>query len=98
MPNTEFGHLHLKGGDAEDYTAESVRRDEDLSWKKFAHRLQKYVHLVEGLLWPDLIIIGGGVSKKSDKYLPHISAETPIVPAELHNDAGIVGAAMAAAS
>lgn len=94
-PNTELGHLHLHGGDAEDYAAESVRVTEGLSWKKFAHRLERYIHLVERLLWPDLIVIGGGVSKKSDKYLPHIDAVTPIVPATLHNDAGIVGAAMA---
>ena len=96
VPNTELGHLPLKGGDAEDYAASSVRDAEDLSWKHFAHRLERYVHLVERLFWPDLIVFGGGVSKKADKFLPRISSTTPLVPAELHNDAGIVGAAMAA--
>ncbi len=96
VPNTELGHLPLKGGDAEDYAASSVRDAEDLSWKHFAHRLERYVHLVERLFWPDLIVFGGGVSKKADKFLPRISSMTPLVPAELHNDAGIVGAAMAA--
>lgn len=94
VPNTELGHLHLKGGDAEDYAAESVREREDLGWKEWAHRVEKYVHLLEHLLWPDLIIVGGGVSKKAGKFLPHISADTEIVPAALHNDAGIVGAAL----
>jgi len=94
VPNTEFGHLHLHGGDAEDYAAELVREREDLSWKAWAHRIEKYVHLLERLLSPDLIIIGGGVSKKSEKFLPHIDCRTPIVPAAMHNDAGIVGAAL----
>jgi polyphosphate glucokinase len=95
VPNTELGHLELHGGDAEHYAADSVRVAEELGWKEFAQRLEEYVHVVERLLWPDLIIIGGGVSKKADKYLPHISAATPIVPAVLRNNAGIVGAAMA---
>jgi len=94
VPNTEFGHLHLHGGDAEDYAAELVREREDLSWNAWAHRIEKYVHLLERLLSPDLIIIGGGVSKKSEKFLPHIDCRTPIVPAAMHNDAGIVGAAL----
>jgi polyphosphate glucokinase len=94
VPNTEFGHLHLHGGDAEDYASELVREREDLSWKAWAHRIEKYVHLLEALLSPDLIIVGGGVSKKSDKFLPHIECRTPIVPAAMHNDAGIVGAAL----
>jgi polyphosphate glucokinase len=94
VPNTEFGHLHLHGGDAEDYAAELVREREDLSWKAWAHRIEKYVHLLERLLSPDLIIVGGGVSKKSEKFLPYIECHTPIVPAAMHNDAGIVGAAL----
>jgi polyphosphate glucokinase len=96
VPNTELGHLPLHDGDAEDWAAESVRESDDLSWKKWARRLQQYFELVERLLWPQLIIIGGGVSKKSGKFLPHIELNTPIVPAQLHNDAGIVGAALAA--
>jgi polyphosphate glucokinase len=94
VPNTELGHLPLKGGDAEKYAAESVREAEDLSFKQWAKRLHKYLHLVERLVWPELIIIGGGISKKADKFLPLIELNTPMVPAQLHNDAGIVGAAL----
>ena len=94
VPNTELGHLPLHHGDAEDWAAESVREDDDLSWKEWAHRLSDYLELVEKLLWPNLIIIGGGVSRKSEKFLPHIRARTEIVPAQLLNDAGIVGAAL----
>ena len=78
VPNTELGHLHLHGGDAEDYAAASVKENEDLSWKEFAHRLERYIQHVERLLWPDLIIIGGGVSKKSERFLPLISADDPV--------------------
>ncbi len=63
-------------------------------WKKWAHRLEKYLELVQRLLWPDLIVIGGGVSKKADKFLPYLELRTEIVPAQLLNDAGIVGAAL----
>ncbi len=94
VPNTELGHLPLHHGDAEDWAAESVRENEDLSWKEYARRLQKYLELVERVLWPALIIIGGGVSKKSDKFLHHMELRTPVVPATLLNDAGIVGAAL----
>ena len=94
VPNTELGHLPLHGADAEDWAAESIREEDDLSWKTWAHRVEKYLNLVDRLLWPQLIILGGGVSKKSDKFLPHIKVRTEVVPAQLHNDAGIVGAAL----
>jgi polyphosphate glucokinase len=93
VPNSELGHLHLHHGDAEAWAAESVRERDELSWKKFAQRLQAYLELVERLLWPDLIIIGGGVSKKSEKFLPRMKLRTTVVAAQLHNDAGIIGAA-----
>jgi len=96
VPNSELGHLPLHHGDAEDWSAESVHEHDDLSWKKWAHRVQTYLELVERVLWPELIIIGGGVSKKADKFLPRIEIDTPVVAAELHNDAGIIGAALAA--
>jgi polyphosphate glucokinase len=96
VPNTELGHLPLHDEDAERFAAESVREHDELSWKKWAHRLQRYLALVERLLWPDLIIIGGGVSKKSDKFLPLLDLSTEVVAAQLLNDAGIVGAALAA--
>jgi polyphosphate glucokinase len=98
VPNTELGHLPLLGGGAEEWAAESVRERENLSWKKWAHRLQRYFELLERLLWPDLIIVGGGISKKADKFLPHIELSTEIVPALMLNDAGIVGAALSAPS
>ena len=94
VPNTELGHLPLHGADAEDWAAESIREEDDLSWKTWAHRVEQYLTLVDRLLWPQLIILGGGVSKKSDKFLPHIKVRTEVVPAQLHNDAGIVGAAL----
>ncbi|HEY1487726.1 MAG TPA: ROK family protein [Micromonosporaceae bacterium] len=94
VPNTELGHLHLHHGDAEDWAADSVRERDDLNWKQYAERLEHYLELVQSLFWPNLIIIGGGISKKADKYLPHIKVDTEVVPATLENDAGIVGAAM----
>lgn len=94
VANTELGHLPLKGDSAERWAAESVREREDLSWKHWAKRLQSYFELVERLLWPDLIIVGGGVSKKAEKFLPHVELRTEIVPAALQNDAGIIGAAL----
>jgi polyphosphate glucokinase len=96
VPNTELGHLHLHHGDAEEWAADSVREREDLSWEEFAHRVEQYLQLVHKLFWPDLIIVGGGVSKKADKFLPLIHVDTEVVPAALQNDAGIVGAAMIA--
>jgi polyphosphate glucokinase len=98
LANTELGHLPLEGGDAEDWAADSARDRDDLSWKHWAHRLQKYFELLESLLWPDLIIIGGGVSKKAEKFLPRIQIRTPLVPAQLQNEAGIIGAAVHASS
>jgi len=96
VPNTELGHLHLHHGDAEEYAADSAREREDLSWEQYAHRLDQYLKLVHGLFWPDLIIIGGGISKKSEKYLPLIDVDVEVVPAKLLNEAGIIGAAMQA--
>jgi polyphosphate glucokinase len=94
VQNSELGHLPLHHGNAEDWAAESVREHDELSWAKYAHRLQAFLQLVQGVLWPELIIIGGGVSKKADKFLPLIELSVPIVPAQLHNDAGIIGAAL----
>jgi polyphosphate glucokinase len=93
LPNTELGHLEIDGHDAESRAASSAREREDLSWEEWAERLQRYYSVVEALLWPDLIIVGGGVSKKAKKFLPLLSLRAPIVPAELKNEAGIIGAA-----
>jgi polyphosphate glucokinase len=96
VPNTEFGHLEVDGHDAETRAAASVKEDEDLSWAEWAHRVSRYIRGLEDLIWPDLIIAGGGVSKKADKWLPLLEVRTRVVAAELRNDAGIVGAAVAA--
>jgi polyphosphate glucokinase len=96
LPNTEFGHLEMKGMDAEHRASDEVRQREGLSWKKYAKRLNKYLAAMEKLFWPDLFIVGGGISKESEKFLPLLEIETPIVPAQLLNEAGIVGAALAA--
>jgi polyphosphate glucokinase len=96
VPNTELGHLEIDGHDAEKRAADSVREKEDLSWEKWAHRLQTYFSTLERLFSPDLIVVGGGVSKKSDKFLPLLDLKTRIVPAQLLNDAGIIGAAVLA--
>ena len=98
IPNTEFGHITIHGEDAEKRASEHAREVEDLSWGKWAGRVDHYLDKMEELLSPDLIIIGGGVSRKSDKFLPRLSLRAPIVPATLQNDAGIVGAAMTAAA
>jgi polyphosphate glucokinase len=95
VPNSELGHLELRGKDAEQRAAESVRESENLSWKKWAKRLDEYFDLLQALFSPDLFIVGGGISKKADKFLPRLSTDTRVVPAQLLNDAGIVGAALA---
>ncbi|WP_285493994.1 polyphosphate--glucose phosphotransferase [Actinomadura sp. NBRC 104425] len=98
VPNTEFGHLEINGRDAESRASARVRDEEGLSWDKWAHRLSRYLRRLEALLSPSLIVLGGGVSKKSDKFVPLLKGvRAPVVPAALVNDAGIVGAAMAAA-
>ncbi|MEV8525867.1 polyphosphate--glucose phosphotransferase [Streptomyces sp. NPDC052000] len=98
VPNTELGHLELHGHDAEKHASTKVKEDEGLSWQHWAHRVQKYLAHVEMLFSPELFIIGGGVSRKAEKFLPLIKGiKAEVVPAELQNNAGIVGAAMVAA-
>lgn len=96
LPNTEFGHLEMNGKDAEHRASAIVREREKLSWKKYGKRLNKYLLQMEKLFWPDLFIIGGGISKESQKYLPQLTVQTPVVTAQLFNEAGIVGAGLAA--
>lgn len=93
IPNSELGHLEIDGHDAEDRAAQSAKEREGLSYKEWAVRLQRYYSHVENLFWPDLFVVGGGISKASDKFLPLLDIRTPIVPAKLRNSAGIVGAA-----
>lgn len=95
VPNTELGHLEIDGQDAELKTAESAREREDLTWEHWARRVSKYLRHFEALLWPDLLILGGGVSKKADKFVPLLEGvRTKVVVAQLQNDAGIIGAAL----
>ncbi|GAB2681695.1 ROK family protein [Saccharopolyspora gloriosae] len=98
IPNTEFGHIEVEGHDAEKQAAASVKDDLDLSYPEWAPRVSRYIQGLEKFLWPDLFIAGGGVSKKAHKWLPLLDIRTPIVAATLKNDAGIVGAATAAAA
>ena len=95
VPNTELGHVELRGQDAERYAADRARKVEDLSWEEWARRVGEYLVMMENLFWPDLIIVGGGVSKKSEKFLPRIVTRTKVVPAQMLNAAGIAGAALA---
>ncbi len=94
FPNSELGHVPLRGAAAENWAAGSVRERDQVSWDEYAQRLQAFFELVQTVLWPQLIIIGGGVSDSADKFLPLIQLRTPIVPARLRNHAGIIGAAM----
>jgi len=94
VPNTELGHLEIDGHDAEHKAASSARDREGLSWKDWAHRVEHYLKTVVRLFSPELIILGGGVSRRSEKWLPHIDVDAELVPAGLTNEAGIVGAAI----
>ena len=96
VPNTEFGHIQVDGHDGEHKASAAARDREDLSYPDWAKRVDRYLDVLEAGLWPDLIIVGGGVSKKAAKWVPLLTTRTPVVPAELQNDAGIVGAALAA--
>ena len=96
VPNTELGHLELGGEDAEKRAAASAKEHEGLSYKQWAKRVQRYLSHVEKLFSPDLMVLGGGVSKNADKWVPLLDLRTPVKPAELLNNAGIVGAALAA--
>ncbi|MFD7105546.1 polyphosphate--glucose phosphotransferase [Streptomyces celluloflavus] len=97
VPNTELGHLELHGHDAEKRASTKAKEDEELDWQHWAHRVQRYLAHVEMLFSPELFVIGGGVSRKAEKFLPLLEGiRAEIVPAQLQNSAGIVGAAMAA--
>jgi len=98
VPNTELGHIQIDGEDAEEWAAESARERHSLTDEQWIANLQRYYSEMEKLLWPDLIIVGGGVSKEHDMFLPQLNLRAPIVPAELFNQAGIVGAAAYAAA
>lgn len=97
VPNSELGHIKIRGKEAEQRAADSARERDQLSWKQWAKRLNEFLEHLEGLVWPDLIVIGGGVSKKHEKFLPLLRTRAEVAPAQLLNEAGIVGAAVASA-
>lgn len=96
VANTELGHIEIRGKEAERRASDRVREDKDLSWKEYAARVDEYLDAIERLLWPDLIIIGGGVSKSAEKFFPRLTSRVKVVPAQMLNNAGIAGAALAA--
>ncbi len=96
LPNTELGHIEIDGVDAEQRASDAARKREKLSWKRWAKRFDKYLLTMEHLFSPDLIILGGGVSKKYEYFIPRLSTKAEVVPARLLNEAGIIGAALAA--
>jgi polyphosphate glucokinase len=96
LPNTELGHLQIRGKDAERRASDAVRKLKQLSWKEWANRLDEYLDAMQALLWPDLIILGGGAVKYYERFVHRLSVRAEVVPAQLGNDAGIVGAALAA--
>jgi polyphosphate glucokinase len=97
VPNTEFGQMEIRGRPAERRSASAARVRKSLSWKAWAMDLDEHLERIEDLMWPDLLILGGGVSKNGDKFIPRLSRRTPVVAATLRNDAGIIGAAIVAA-
>jgi polyphosphate glucokinase len=98
IPNTELGHLEVDGKEAEHRAASSVKERNDWSYEKWAKQVTRVLEVIENVIWPDLFIAGGGISRKADKWLPLLENRTPVVAAALQNTAGIVGAAMAATS
>ena len=97
VPNTEFGHLEIDGYDAESRVSESAREHEGLDRAEWTRRLERYVRRLDALLWPDLVIFGGGGSKKAEQWLPRLDVRPALAVATLRNAAGIVGAALACA-
>jgi polyphosphate glucokinase len=98
LPNCEFGHMMIDGIEAEWFASDAARKRERLGWKKWARRFDKFLRVMEKLVWPDLIILGGGISKFHEKFLPELTVQTEVVPAQMLNEAGIIGAALAASS
>ena len=97
VPNTELGHIIVDGVDAETFAASRWRKREGLTWEEYGRRVNRYLRRLEQLTWPDLIIIGGGVSKRHDRFFGEFRTRTEVVPAQLRNEAGIIGAASVAA-
>ena len=96
IPNLELGHIILKGDDAEKYASDAARKNDNLTWEQWAGRFDEYLKRLEDLVWPDLIILGGGASKKEDLFMKLLHTRAKVVPAQYQNNAGMVGAALAA--
>lgn len=96
VPNTEFGQMEIRGRPAERRSAAAARARRGLSWKAWSQDLDEHLHRIDELMWPSLMILGGGVSKNADKFIPRLTVRCPVVPAQLRNDAGIIGAAIVA--
>jgi polyphosphate glucokinase len=94
VPNLEFGHLEIRGKDAEERASDAARQRKDLSWEKWAERLQEYLSTAERLIWPDVVVLGGGISKEWQKFTPFLKLRAKILPAQLLNQAGMIGAAL----
>jgi polyphosphate glucokinase len=97
FPNTEFGHFPIRGRSAERTISSSARKRRGADWEKWGTELGAYFRMLEAVLWPELIIVGGGISTKSEKFFKYLKTRARVVPAALHNEAGIVGAALWAA-
>ena len=97
VPNTEFGQMEIRGRAAEKRSAAAARVRRGLSWKAWTADLDEHLDRIQQLMWPNLMILGGGVSKNADRFIPRLTVRCPVVPAQLRNDAGIIGAAIVAA-
>jgi polyphosphate glucokinase len=97
VPNTELGHIEINGREAEKWASDMVRDRDNLSWKQWAGRIDKYLHRMQQYFWPQLFIIGGGASKHHEKFFRYLTVDCEVIPAKLKNDAGMIGAAVAAA-
>ncbi|EOM78211.1 ROK family protein [Rhodococcus rhodnii] len=98
VPNTEFGHLEVDGKEAEHRASSAVKEAKEWGYKRWSKEVSRVLSVYEALLWPDLFVVGGGISRKHEKWIPHLTNRTPVVPAQLFNTAGIVGAARAVTS
>ena len=94
VPNTELGHIEIRGKDAERRASDGARERKGLSWRRWAELFDEYLERISALLWPDLIIVGGGASREFERFAPYLSAPVELLPAQLRNQAGIIGAAL----
>ena len=96
VPNLELGHMDVRGREGESFASDAARKREDLSWERWAQRAGEYIRALDALFWPDLFVIGGGISNKPEKWLPFIETRARVEVAQMRNEAGMIGAALAA--